>query len=185
MRPLEGVAASYGPFAREASLALLRVSPLTDDIGVDAAETLSEAAWGRPLLATVFGKDAEGRLLVDLVDAESNLSMAQELVGTGLARVARSEAKRIRRRAGITAAPRTAAFDEASRSAAAAGDKEMAHLIELETAQAEAKENRAGMWKYGDIGDSDLEDGPRGGAGGGRGGARGGRGGAWGARGGR
>ncbi len=177
MRPLDGNAANYPGFAREASLAYLRVPALGSDYGREAAEMLQDA-WNRPLLAHIYGRDMSdaNRILVDLVDAEIGASMAESLVASGLARVARTEASRVRRRAGVASRP--SLMPSAAEEAAAATDREFAHILKLEAAQLQAKENREGMWQYGDVGDSDLEDKPRGG-GGTRGGRGGGRGGSW------
>jgi len=143
MRPLEPPFATYAPLARDAQLALLRVAALGKEHGEEAAETLSVLTWGKPLLLTVHGVDAATRCEhVELVDAESGANVGLELVGAGLARVASSEAKRVRRRG------------------AGAGGAEEAYLKLLEEAQADAKAAREGIWTYGDVGDSDTEDKP-------------------------
>jgi hypothetical protein len=145
MRPLEGPSSTYPAFAREGTLALLRVPGLSADHGPDAAEMLSEGAWGRPLLAKSHGRTDDGTAALDLVDAETGVSMGVEMVRAGLARIARTEARRVRRRAGITAPVGNAAGDEAARAAAEAGDADLAYLLKLEEAQKEAKEAREGM----------------------------------------
>ena len=142
MRPLAPPFSSYPSLSRSGTLALLRVPELNADYGAEAAELLSQMTWGRPLLMVNHnGKDAEGRDLVELVDAETGVNMGLELVSQGLARVSRTEAKRARR----------------GRSTEA----EQAYLKLLEEEQVGAKSGRIGMWKYGDVGDSDLEDKPR------------------------
>jgi staphylococcal nuclease domain-containing protein 1 len=139
MRPVSLPFSSYPPLSRTGTLALLRVPDLRADYGAEAAELLSQMTWGRPLLMVNHnGKDIEGRDLVELIDAETGVNMGLELVSQGLARVSRTEAKRARR----------------GRSTEA----ELGYLKFLEEEQSQAKSGRIGMWKYGDVGDSDLED---------------------------
>ena len=56
------------PLSADAALALLRIAALDKDHGEEAAETLSQLTWGRPLLLTAYGADAVSRReLVELV----------------------------------------------------------------------------------------------------------------------
>lgn len=130
---------------------------------LQAAEALSELCWGRPLYAIPHGKDVtdNNRLQLQLIDAESNENIGEALVRAGLARIARSEARRVKRKLGITAISGSAAALTAWKAAAESnpGDKDTAYLYLLEKAQSEAKADREGMWQYGDVGDSDLEEG--------------------------
>ena len=79
------------------------------------------------------------------MDAETGASMGVLLAELGLARVSRTEAKRVRRRGDAGA--------------------EAVYLRALEKAQAGARAGHRGLFIYGDRGDSDTEDAPkRGGA---------------------
>ncbi len=61
--------------------------------------------------------------------------------------MARTEAKRVLRKAGAATAT----------TAPQAVDRDVAVLRRLEAAQAAAKKKRVCMWRYGDVGDSDVE----------------------------
>jgi staphylococcal nuclease domain-containing protein 1 len=121
------------PQAVECRLAHLIASPPTDQAdGERAAYSLSEQAYGKPMLARVEDRNA-GVLLVTLIDPGSQASINDALVEEGCLRVAKTFEKR--------AAPIVRALRE----------KELA-----------AKTGRKGMWKYGDIEeDDDFEFGMR------------------------
>ena len=106
MRPLDPHYAAMPPLARDATLALIRVPSLESDFGSDAANLLSDAAFGVPLLVKLHGRDfVTGAAAVSLwpVDASSTDSINEVLVREGIARIASKEAKRIKRRGAAVA----------------------------------------------------------------------------------
>jgi len=136
MRPLEASLEAVPPQARECTLALIRVPAPTADWGAEAAGYVSDAVLNRRVGYKQHGFDPTTRVTtVSLWDPESGACLNEELVAEGLARVARSEAARVKRRGG----------------AGADGDL----LARVERAQGVAKSKRAGLFKYGEPGDSD------------------------------
>jgi staphylococcal nuclease domain-containing protein 1 len=95
LRPLEPTLSTQviSPQALECRLAHLVVADASDEAdGNDAAIALSDAAWGKQLLARVEDRKA-GVLHVTLfVDAQTNVN--EELVAAGLARVEKTASKR-------------------------------------------------------------------------------------------
>ena len=84
---------ALSPQAVECRLAYLVAQPANDRAeGEEAAHALSDAAWGKPMLARVEDRDA-GVLLVTLID-EAKANINEELVTQGLLRVAKSFQKR-------------------------------------------------------------------------------------------
>jgi len=128
------------PVARDAELALTLTRPISDDEGLEAARMLQKLAWGKELTATKYC-DVEGKAQVTLKDpaAEGAPSMNEQLVSAGLARVAKQPAVDV-----VT--NRMVNGNEVTELAA-----------ELNVAQDAARKSRAGMWRYGDIGDEDEE----------------------------
>ena len=102
MRPLEAPYSTMPPLAREATLALVRAPPLGSEFGADAANLLSDLAFGVPLLVKAHGRDfLTGRASVSLWPsdpASHGESVNEALVGEGLARIASKDAKRVKRR---------------------------------------------------------------------------------------
>jgi endonuclease YncB( thermonuclease family) len=136
MRPLEASLAAVAPQARECTLALIRVPPPTADWGTEAAGYVSDALLDRRVGFKVHGRDpATGVTSISLWDPESGACLNEELVAEGLARVSRTEALRVKRRG----------------AAGADGDL----LARVEAAQGVAKSKRAGLFQYGEPGDSE------------------------------
>lgn len=155
LRPLDASLAAVAPLARECTLALVRVPKLGGDHGTDAAAFVSDAVFGRHVAMKSHGRDvATGTTTVSLWDPETGACLNEELVGAGLARIARTEAKRITRRAGGGGG---GAWGKGSGAASGASDKDAELLARLEAAQAAAKGKRLGLFQYGDAGDSDDE----------------------------
>lgn len=144
MRPLPAPYDAWPAMARPAQLALLRVPGLKDEYGMDAARYLSDEAFGKMLAVRSHGRTPEGVLQLALYDEDSGACVNESMVAAGLARVARTEARRIRRRA--AAGPGSGA------------EKDIELLQRLETAQSGALRSRRGMFRYGDVGDSDVEE---------------------------
>ncbi len=188
MRDVEPTVSSPPPLARRGGLAYLCVPGIKAEHGEEAAAALANAAFGRPLLAVSHGIDtcapesdadaaggAPPRLALALLDAESGACVNGALVEAGLARVSRTEARRLRRRLGLSLPPRaavpTASFYAAEVAAAAsaglAEHPDLVYLRAMENAQEVARKSRAGMWHYGVGGDADASEwgggGPRGG----------------------
>lgn len=153
MRPLEPALAALPPCAREAVLAHVRVPSLSAEYGNEAAHFLSDAIYGRTLLAQQYYKEgAAGVAAVGLFEPpaagaplSSATCIAEQLLKAGLGRIARTEAKKAKRRA-ATAAPGDALVAA-----------EQQYLQRLEGAYKAAKSAHAGIFRYGDVGDSDAE----------------------------
>ncbi|KAL3911394.1 MAG: hypothetical protein SGILL_007299, partial [Bacillariaceae sp.] len=127
------------PAATEAALALTLSRPTSDDYGLEAARTLQSMCWGKDLSAQIYGKDEAGRVNV-VIATDSDESVNQKLVSSGLARVAKGyDIKALARATTDSSAVNKLATD-------------------LKAAQETARKSRAGMWRYGDIGDDDEED---------------------------
>ncbi|KAL3911169.1 MAG: hypothetical protein SGILL_007389 [Bacillariaceae sp.] len=140
LRPLD---ASLGTdkipaVATEAVLALTLSRPISDEYGLDAARMFQSSCWGKDLSARIYGKDETGRVNV-VITTNSDESVNEKLVSSGLARVAKPYVAR-------TLAARTT--DGSAVVKLAAG---------LNVSQETARKSRAGMWRYGDIGDDDEE----------------------------
>ena len=130
--------------AKEAALALIHVRQLDDDDGLNAARMLQSTAWGSDLTAVVHC-EVEGKAVVTLYNKEAYgnedaRSINVELVAAGYARAAKK--------------------DEMNSLSAAMGNNSNLDKLaaDLAVAQDEARKMRAGMWRYGDIGDEDEEE---------------------------
>lgn len=126
--------------AHDAELALTLTRPISDDEGLEAARMLQRLAWGKELTATKYC-DVEGKAQVTLKDpqAEGAPSINEQLISAGAARVAKQDAVN-------AIASRMANGNEVTELAA-----------ELNVAQDKARKSRAGIWRYGDVGDDDEE----------------------------
>jgi len=124
--------------AKQATLALTIVRPLSDDEGLDAAEMLQSLAWGKNLTARTFC-EVDGILQITLEDpAESSTTINEKLISAGVARVVKHMAVK-------SLATRMSGGGNAVVSLAA----------DLNVAQDVARKSRSGMWRYGDVGDDD------------------------------
>mmetsp|Transcript_16747 Transcript_16747/g.21996 ORF Transcript_16747/g.21996 Transcript_16747/m.21996 type:complete len:422 (+) Transcript_16747:1-1266(+) len=129
------------PVAKEAELALTLVRPISDDEGIDAARMLQSLAWGKNLTAKNFGEvEGKAQLALEDADATSSTSINEQLIAAGLARVVKPQAVK--------------SFATKIRR----GNAVVELAAELNVAQEAAKKLRAGMWRYGDIGDEDEEE---------------------------
>mmetsp|Transcript_28764 Transcript_28764/g.37765 ORF Transcript_28764/g.37765 Transcript_28764/m.37765 type:complete len:904 (+) Transcript_28764:127-2838(+) len=134
-RPLPPTVTAIPAAAKEAKLAVVKAPQLSEDYGRDAGMAFSEFAWGRDLIAKVYGRDADGRLRTVLYDGENPVSVNESMVQMGLCRIDKSEVGDI-----------TRSFPTAQ------------ELVEqIENSQQAAKKSRANIWRYGDV-DSDEED---------------------------
>lgn len=141
LRPLD---ASLGPdkippVAKEAILALTLARPLSDDYGADAARMFQSLCWGKDLAARIHGTDEVGRIAIAIV-MDSGETVNSKLVSAGLARVAK------------------ASVAKTMASRVVDGSNVLKLAAELNVAQDGARRSRAGMWRYGDIGDDDDEE---------------------------
>eukprot|EP00640_Fibrocapsa_japonica_P000834 CAMPEP_0113935162 /NCGR_PEP_ID=MMETSP1339-20121228/2371_1 /TAXON_ID=94617 /ORGANISM="Fibrocapsa japonica" /LENGTH=728 /DNA_ID=CAMNT_0000937219 /DNA_START=1 /DNA_END=2187 /DNA_ORIENTATION=- /assembly_acc=CAM_ASM_000762 len=157
LRPLDPSVSHIPAQAREATLAFCKPPGVGDEYGREAAVLLNEYGWGRELLARVLGRDPEtGALRLALyvsqgqgeegaaTAATANLSLNETMVEEGLARVPKSAEREAARMAKLGGTAASVAAD----------------LIQgLKGAQETARKQRAAMWRYGDVGDSDDEDG--------------------------
>ncbi|KAG7367213.1 staphylococcal nuclease-like protein [Nitzschia inconspicua] len=126
------------PVAIEATLCLTLARPLSDEYGHDAARMFQSTCWGKDLSARTFGKDESGKVNV-VIATDSDESINEMLVSSGLARVAPPKAAKIL----------------AGRMAD--GSSVLKLAADLNVAQETARKTRAGMWRYGDIGDDDED----------------------------
>ena len=127
------------PVAKEATLALTKTRSLDDDEGIEAARLLQTFAWGRDVSATIYCKD-DGKLVVSLFDANNTVTVNEQLVSEGLARV--SKANEV--------------------EALGSNMVNIASLLslnaELRSAEQIARRTHSGMWRYGDVGGDDDDD---------------------------
>ena len=127
------------PVAKEATLALTKTRSLDDDEGIEAARLLQSFAWGRDVSATIYCKD-DGKLVVSLFDANNTVTVNEQLVSEGLARV--SKANEV--------------------EALGSNMVNIASLLslnaELRSAEQIARRTHSGMWRYGDVGGDDDDD---------------------------
>jgi staphylococcal nuclease domain-containing protein 1 len=132
------------PVAKEATLALVHVRSIDDDDGIEAARLLQSSAWGKEL-TLVKHCVIEGKAVVTLYDkavygqAESK-SINEELVAGGCGRVGKKVEV------------------DALVASMVNGNSIVKLAAGLEVAQEDARKHRAGMWRYGDIGDEDPEE---------------------------
>jgi staphylococcal nuclease domain-containing protein 1 len=127
--------------AREAVLALTTTRPLETDQGVDAARLLQSLAWGKDLTARVLGPDESGKLCMVLSLPGQDESINAQLITEGMARVAKKDV-----------------VDALSARMADGGKSVSELLTTLNQAQTAARNARAGMWRYGDVGDDDPDE---------------------------
>lgn len=153
MRPLEPPFSTMPALAKEYGLAFVRVPSLAAEHGSEAAHLLSDFTYGQPVAVRVHSKDPVTGTPLAAVYADDYTGthcVNEELIRAGLARVASREARRIKRRLGPGA-------NALATAANAGGDKDAQLLLRLEAAQADAKKGRKGIYRYGDVGDSDDE----------------------------
>ena len=134
MRALDPAVGRIPPLAHFCTLAYIRVQEANSPLGHDAGVLLNELVWGvEGLKARVHSTDGEGRLFVSVTTPSSEGTTVQELlVNAGLARLSTSQARY-----------------------ATPGDAELVNA--LKKAQSAAKSEHVGMFRYGDVGDSDDE----------------------------
>ncbi|KAL7575761.1 hypothetical protein ACA910_003091 [Epithemia clementina (nom. ined.)] len=128
------------PVAKEAVLALTVCRSLDKDEGVEAARMLQSMCWGKDLSAVLLGPDENGKMATTLTRDGSDETVNAELIGSGLARVAKQPAIKVL----------------ASRMVD--GSPVLKLATDLQAAEEAARKSRSGMWRYGDVGDDD-EDG--------------------------
>ena len=128
---------SIKPLAHAAKCAFVKIPTLDEEYGEDAAIAFDKMAWGKDLVAVIHSRDNDARDIVTLQykeDLESTIT--EGLIQQGYARLRKGYKREI---------------------SPADIDKSMEKNLEsFETAQALAKRNHDGMWRYGDI-DSDDE----------------------------
>ncbi|XP_048333257.1 ribonuclease TUDOR 1 [Ziziphus jujuba] len=146
IRPLDPSVSSAPGLAQLCSLAYLKVPGLEDDFGQEAAEFLSEHTLNsaKEFRAKVEDRDVSGGkvkgqgtgtvLIVTLVAVDAEISINAAMLQEGLARLEK------RKR-----------WDTKDRNLA---------LDNLEKFQDEARTDRRGMWRYGDIQSDDEESAP-------------------------
>lgn len=128
------------PVAKEAVLALTLVRPIENEYGMDAARAFQSSCWGKELSVRIHGSDDNGKIAVVIL-TDSDATVNEQLVSSGLARVAKPAAA------------------EATAARMMDGSAVVKLAADLNVAQEAARKSRAGMWRYGDIGDDDDEDG--------------------------
>lgn len=136
LRPLEPALARYSPMAVECALAYVRVPEVSTDLGHQAGVYLNDLIWDCPtLVARVHYQDDQKRLMVSLTNSadDSGTTVNELMIRGGLARMAKTD---------IRYAP--------------TADKPL--VAKLREAQEEATRNHEGMYRYGDVGDSDDEE---------------------------
>lgn len=130
------------PIAQEATLALTISRPLSDEYGIDAARKLQSLCWGKDLRIRTTGRDENGKMAVTILsDSNSSDNVNEELISAGLATVAKPAAV------------------QAMSSNMFNGSAVIKLAADLNVAQEMARKSRAGMWRYGDIGDDDEDEG--------------------------
>jgi len=128
------------PVAQEATLALTLSRPLSDEYGMQAARKLQSLCWGKDLSIRTTGRDENGKMAVAILSG-SNDCVNEALISAGLARVAKPAAVQV-----LT-------------SNMVDGSAVIKLAADLNVAQEVARKSRAGMWRYGDIGDDDEDEG--------------------------
>jgi len=141
MRPLDfelGVD-RIPPAAREAVMALTKARDLDDDDGVAAARYLRNLCWGKIAKAQIFC-DIEGKAVLALFEpGNSAMSINEELISDGLARVSKAGELKILTNKVVDT-------------------KNIENLFNtLSLSQENARKSRRGIWRYGDVGDDDDE----------------------------
>ncbi|XP_008245697.1 PREDICTED: staphylococcal nuclease domain-containing protein 1-like [Prunus mume] len=141
LRPLDSSVSSAPGLAQLCSLAYVKVPSLEEDFGQEAAEYLSEHTLNSEFRAMVEERDLSGGkvkgqgtgpvLVVTLVAVDAEISVNAAMLQEGLARLEKQKKRETKER-------KTA-------------------IENLEKFQEEARADRRGMWRYGDI-QSDDED---------------------------
>lgn len=127
------------PVAREASLALVTTRSLNTDEGMDAARMLQSLCWAQDLQAKLLAPDETGKMAVVINKPGSEESVNAEMISTGLARAAKQSSADVLQ-------------------ARVADPNAVVQLAaDLQASQDAARRDRAGMWRYGDVGDDDEE----------------------------
>mmetsp|Transcript_40687 Transcript_40687/g.49521 ORF Transcript_40687/g.49521 Transcript_40687/m.49521 type:complete len:938 (+) Transcript_40687:162-2975(+) len=126
--------------AKEGELIGIKVRPLDDDDGIDAAKMLQNLAWGKPLNARIHC-ECEGKSQITLYDAnDESSSINEQLVAAGLARVVKGK-------------------EINNLTVRVVDDSNIVKLFNaLGVGQEAARKRREGMWRYGDIGEDDEEE---------------------------
>ncbi len=119
------------PCAKECVVAMCKVPSLDETYGHEAALYFSEAAWGRPLVMRVHGRDEQNCMMATLYDGTNCITAL--MVEAGLIRVDKKNARVRPHQKDV--------FDV------------------LVSAQEVARKSRRCQWQYGDI-DSDEEEAP-------------------------
>jgi len=135
LRPLAPELAAIPPLAYDSMLAYIRVQPPNTELGHDAGAYLNELMWGvSDLKATTRFTDRDGRANVSVTSdsAGDDVTVNELLIRAGLARVSKTQ---------VRSAP--------------AADSELVRA--LMAAQQDAKSRHVGMYRFGDVGDSDDE----------------------------
>lgn len=142
LRPLDPTLGTdhIPPVAKEATLALTLSRPLSDTFGTACARELQSLCWGKDLRVRTTGRDENGKMAV-IVMSDSDETVNEQLITAGLARVAKPAAVQALAANMVDGSP-------VSKLAA-----------NLNVAQEVARKSRAGMWRYGDIGDEDEDEG--------------------------
>eukprot|EP00979_Chaetoceros_neogracilis_P000601 scaffold142_cov208-Chaetoceros_neogracile.AAC.4 len=91
LRPLDVILGTnrIPPVAKEAALAAIKTRGLDDDDGLDAARLLQTPAWRKEVLYRVFCQN-EGKLVVALYQPGNPVSISEQIVSDGLARVSKA-----------------------------------------------------------------------------------------------
>ena len=121
--------------AKEAVLALIKVRPIEEDDGVDAARAFQGMAWGKDLKARAHG-EADGQIILTLFDTDDleSPSINEKLTSEGLARLGK----------------RNETYNTHS-------DSLTTLMQNLTAAQEKARSSRKGMWVYGEIPEEDED----------------------------
>lgn len=120
--------------AKEAILALIKVRPLEEDDGIDAARTFQSMAWGKDLKARVHG-EADGKAIVTLYDSDlDSPSINEKLTSEGFARLGKRD------------------------EIYTGNSDSLAKLVkDIRASQDKARSSRKGMWIYGEIPEEDED----------------------------
>jgi len=143
LRPLEGSLSvdNVPAVVKEAVLAFTNTRGIEDDDGLEAAKFLQYVTSGSGMTTRIFCKDGEGKLVVALYESgEVSKTINEQIVAEGLARAPKSS-------------------DVTTLMDKMLDGTNLKQLSEdLLIAEQSSKKLRRGMWRYGDIGDDDVED---------------------------
>ena len=126
--------------AKEAVLALTNTRSLETDEGIDAARFLQSMCWGKDLTAQLLAPNDEGKMTVTISSDGDEETINAELIVSGLARCAKHMAARTLSRNMVDGSVVSKLFDT------------------LQSCEQKARKSRAGMWRYGDVGDDDVDE---------------------------